>query len=368
MGGENIGGHLPVEPDVVGRPKPWQGKRFLLSAIVLAALGVEAGLILAQVGNGAPFEHIRWTWLFVAGAAEVVSVLSLGALYRPLLRAGGVVVTPGRGLALGSAASAITASLPAGTAIASGYLFKQFRRAGGSPGLAGWAVGVASALSLVGFCTVVAVGSAIGTSDPIDSAWEVGGVGLLLALLFIGASTMLVRRPDALRTASGPLVRHFPGRKSNRAAREAKFAAAIDQLSAIRPSANVLVPAFFFALLTWASDLVVFLLSLRAVGIAGIALSSAVFAYAAGLATVSFSVVPGGIGIVEAGMLLALTNAGATGSLATAGVVVYRVLAYVLVAAAGWLVFAMLRRRDRGRVERGATYLAVRSSGATSRN
>ena len=321
----------------------------MVVAVVLAALGIEAGLIASQVHNGAAFEHIRWGWLAVAGAAEVVSVLSLGALYRPLLRAGGVRVTPGRGLALGSAASAITASVPAGTAIASGYLFKQFRRAGGTSGLAGWVVTVAGALSLVGFGAVVAAGSSIGTSDPLDSAWQVGGVGLVLALLFIGGSITLIRRPNALRRVLGPAFRHFPGRKAGRAAREAKLTAAIDQLTAIRPSAGLLAGAFFFALLTWASDLAVFLLSLRAVGIGGVALSSAVLAYAAGLATVSISVVPAGIGTVEAGMLLELTNAGAAGSAAVAGVVTYRVIAYVLVAAAGWLVWAMLRRRDRGR-------------------
>jgi uncharacterized membrane protein YbhN (UPF0104 family) len=339
----------------------------VLPAVVLVALGVEAGLIASQVGNGASFDRIRWTWLAIASAAEVVSVLSLGLLYRPLLRAGGVGVTPGRGLALGSAASAITASVPAGTAIASGYLFKQFRRAGGSSGLAGWAVAVAGALSLVGFAAVVTAGSAIGTSDPLDAAWRVGGVGVLLALLLIVGSTILIRRPDALRRVLGPLFRRFPGPKASRAAREERLSAAIDQLTAIRPSVGVLVSAFFFALLTWASDLVVFLLSLRAVGVAGVALSSAVLAYAAGLATVSISVVPGGIGTVEAGMLLALTNAGATGPVATAGVVIYRVLAYVLVAAAGWLVFATLRRRDRNEAAKQRNVPHGTFAGATSR-
>lgn len=334
----------------MGRLRSGQRHRWVLPAVVLAALGIEAGLIASQVGNGASFDHIRWTWLAIAGGAEVVSVLSLGALYRPLLRAGGIVVTPGRGLALGSAASAITASAPAGTAIASGYLFKQFRRAGSSTGLAGWVVAIASTLSLVGFSAVIAAGSTIGSADPLEAAWQVGGIGVVLAVVFIGGSTILIHRPDALRRVLTPAFRHFPGSKANRTAREAKLDAAIDQLTAIRPSAGVLVTAFFFALLTWASDLVVFLLSLRAVGMAGVALSSAVLAYAAGLATVSISVVPGGIGTVEAGMLLALTNAGATGPMATAGVVIYRVLAYVLVAAAGWMVLAALRRRDRGSV------------------
>jgi uncharacterized membrane protein YbhN (UPF0104 family) len=327
-------------------------------AVVLAAVGVEAALIATQVGDGASFQHIRWRWLAMAGIAEVVSVLSLGAVYRPLLRAGGVVVTPGRGLALGSAASAITATVPAGTAIASGYLFKQFRRAGGSAGLAGWAVTVAGALSLVGFGVVVTAGSSIGTADPLDAAWQLGGIGVLFAALFVGGSVLLIRRPTALRAMLGPVFRHFPGRRVNRVAREAKLDAAIGQLTAIKPSARPLLGAFAFAVLTWASDLAVFLFSLRAVGVGGVALSSAVVAYAAGLATVSISVVPAGIGTVEAGMLLELTNAGATGSTALAGVVTYRVIAYVLVAVAGWLVWAALRRRDRRRLPTTAEPLA----------
>lgn len=331
----------------------WQGPgrrhKLVVPLIVLIALGAEVAVIGSQIGNGSSFDHIHWSWLAVAGAAEVVSVLALGALYRPLLRAGGVTVPPGHALALGSAASAITATLPAGTAIASGYLFKQFRRGGSSPGLAGWAVSVAAALSLIGFATVVVAGSTIGAGDPLGSVWRVGGIGLASAVLFIAGSTMLLRRPAALSRLLGPAYRHFPGRKLNR---EAKLTATVDQLTAIRPSVRILVTAFLFAVLTWASDLAVFLLSLHAVGIHGVAFDTSVVAYAAGLATVSISVIPAGIGTVEAGMLLALTSAGAKGPMALAGVVVYRVIAYVLVAAAGWLVWATLRRRDRGPTSR----------------
>jgi putative heme transporter len=329
--------------------QPGRRHRLVVPLTVLVAVGIEAAVIGSQMGNGASFDHIRWSWLAIAGAAEVVSVLSLGALYRPLLRAGGVAVPPGHALALGSAASAITATVPAGTAIASGYLFKQFRRGGSSPGLAGWAVSVAAALSLVGFATVVVAGSSIGTGDPLGSLWRVGGIGLALAVLFIAASTMLLRRPAALRRLLAPAYRHFPSRRTDRAAREAKLTALVEQLTALRPSVRILVSAFAFAVLTWASDLAVFLLSLHAVGLGSVAFDSAVVAYAAGLATVSITIIPAGIGTVEAGMLLALTSAGAKGPIALAGVVLYRVIAYVLVAAAGWLVWATLRRHDRTR-------------------
>src|SRR3954453_15014091 len=107
--------------------------RVAVVGVVLAALAIEAGLIVSHLGNGAAFDDINWEWLAAAAAAEVVSVASLGALYRPLLRAGGVSVSPARGLALGAAASAITATVPAGAAVSSGYLFGQFRRAGSTP-------------------------------------------------------------------------------------------------------------------------------------------------------------------------------------------------------------------------------------------
>jgi uncharacterized membrane protein YbhN (UPF0104 family) len=68
------------------------------------------------------------------------------------------------------------------------------------------------------------------------------------------------------------------------------------------------------------------------------------------LATTSISVIPAGVGAVEAGMLLGLTSAGVTGAVAVAGIVTYRVIAYILVAGAGWLVWAVLRRGDRAAV------------------
>jgi hypothetical protein len=319
--------------------------------VVLAALGLEAALIVSHVGDGAAFDDITWGWLLAAVATEVVSVASLGALYRPLLRAGGVSVRRGRGVALGAAASAITATVPAGTAVASGYLFGQFRRAGSNPAAAGWAVLVAAALSVAGFGAVVAAGAAFGADDWVDTAWQVGGVGVAAALIVVGTSTLLTRRPGALVAVLGPVYRRLPGNPDRRAARETKLDSAAAQLASIRPAPGHWLRAFGFAALTWASDLATFLLSLHAVGVHHLGIGAATLAYGAGLATTSISLVPAGIGAVEAGMLLGLTSAGVAGPVALAGIVTYRVVAYVLVAAAGWAIWAALRRAD-GRLVR----------------
>jgi uncharacterized membrane protein YbhN (UPF0104 family) len=303
---------------------------------------------------------IEWGWVGLAVTTEIVSVASLGALYRPLLRAGGVSVSPGRGAALGAAASAITATIPAGSAVASGYLFRQFRRAGSNTALAGWVVIVAAALSLAGFAAVVGSGAALGSSNWLAAIWQVGGIGLATALLVAAGFTVLTRRPAAAVRLLGPLFRHFPGRRANRAARIEALSQTVTQLAAIQPRLRLWGLAFLFAVLTWASDLATFVLSLHAVGIHHVTVASAAVAYGAGLATISISLIPAGIGAVEAGMLVGLTSAGIGSSMAFAGIVTYRVVAYVLVAAAGWLVWAMLRRRDANR-------RAVRLSGADQR-
>jgi uncharacterized membrane protein YbhN (UPF0104 family) len=291
---------------------------------------------------------IEWGWVGLAVTAEAVSVAAMGALYRPLLAAGGVSISRRRGAALGAAASAITATLPAGSAVASGYLFRQFRRAGGNAALAGWAVVVAAALSIAGFAAVVGSGVAVGSGDWLSSIWQVGGIGLAAAALLVAISTMLTRHPALTVRVLGPLFRHLPGRRANRAGREAALTGAVAQLTAIRPRTRLWLLVFLFAVLTWAGDMTTFVLSLHAVGIHHVTLTSAAVAYGAGLATISISLIPAGIGAVEAGMLVGLTSAGIAGSTAVAGIVTYRVVAYVLVAAAGWLVWALLRR-DTGR-------------------
>src|SRR3954452_20700389 len=114
----------------VGRSRQ---RRVLRWTVALGAIALEVGLIAPRRPEHAPaFAAIQWGWVAAAVGAETASVVTIGALYRPLVRAGGVSVTRRRSLAPGATASTITALVPAGPVASSAYLYRQFRRAGSS--------------------------------------------------------------------------------------------------------------------------------------------------------------------------------------------------------------------------------------------
>jgi putative heme transporter len=282
----------------------------------------------------------------VAIAAETTSVIAFGALYRPLLRAGSVSLTRRRSLATGATAAAITAMVPAGPVASSAYLYRQFRRAGSSGALAGWAVTATTALGLVAFGLVTGMAAVLGNDYSVGAAIRTGAVGLLATGVLIALSAVLTRhaRP-ILRVLSGTVGR-VVHRGADKAGCDAWLNRVVTQLGAIRPGLRQWGLAFTLAALTWASDLACFVVSLHAVGIDHVDMGAAALAYGAGLATTSVNLLPGGIGTVEAGMLLGLTHAGVAASAAVAGILTYRVVAYALVGVVGWAIWAAMRRRS----------------------
>lgn len=327
-------------------------RRIVTWSLVAAALGLEIAILAPWVGRSdlAPGQF-RWPWLAVAVGAEMASVFALGALYRPLLRAGGVPMTRRRTAALGAAASAITATVPGGPAVASGYLYRQFRRVGGSPALSGWSVGVAGALSIAGFGVVAGTAAALQSADSLADALGAAAVGLAAALGLIGLAVALLHHARPFLRLVQKVCRRLPGAAGRRQHCAAtSLDQAVEQFTAIHPRWRHWLLAFAMAVLTWAADFACFVLSLHAVGIESVGIGAAAAAYGAGLATTSLSLVPGGLGTVETGMMFGLTQAGIAASRAVAGIVAYRLVAYVLVAGVGWSVWAVLRRSQPGRL------------------
>jgi uncharacterized protein (TIRG00374 family) len=98
-------------------------------------------------------------------------------------------------------------------------------------------------------------------------------------------------------------------------------------------------------------DLVCLVAACRAAGAHGPTIEVALVAYAAGMAASSLPLVPGGIGVVDGALLLALTRGGLSLSQATAGVLIYRLISLVFVAVVGWLFWLVLNQRDRRRIQ-----------------
>ncbi len=140
-----------------------------------------------------------------------------------------------------------------------------------------------------------------------------------------------------------------PPREERCAGQDAKVVDRLaDEITAITPRMRDWSAAFWFSLLNWLADLACFVLCCYAVGVTQLGVGAAMVAYVAGLATTSISLLPAGIGSLEAGMLLGLTHGGVAAPVAVACIVVYRLVSYALVAAVGWIVWAALRRRFAG--------------------
>jgi uncharacterized protein (TIRG00374 family) len=97
----------------------------------------------------------------------------------------------------------------------------------------------------------------------------------------------------------------------------------------------------------------VFELSLRAVGIsvASLPLSEAFLAWAIGRVITSLPITPGGIGVVELGMIGTLVGFGASNAHVVAAVLLYRVVIVLPTLVIGLLALPVLRRLASARAE-----------------
>jgi uncharacterized protein (TIRG00374 family) len=321
-------------------------RRVLRVAIGLAVIGVEAALIAPHVSRGGDaLADLRWGWVLAAIACEIASVATYGRLRRRLLSAGGVQLPLGRMGALAAASNAMAATIPAGAAVAAGYLYRQFRRVGASAPLAVWTVSAAAVVSGLAFSVLTMAGTILDGDDSLAGVIGAGGLSLVLVVGLIGALMLVTRHPRPIVTRLRALCAHLPGRRSRDCDSAADVDTVVAQLTAIHPRARDWGAAFWFASVSWAGDLACFVLCCYAVGVSSLGVGVAVIAYVAGLATSSLSLLPGGIGTVEAGFMVGLAHAGVTAPLAVAGILTYRVVAYGLVALVGWTAWALLRRR-----------------------
>ena len=100
------------------------------------------------------------------------------------------------------------------------------------------------------------------------------------------------------------------------------------------------------ALANWLADAAVLAVSIRATG-ATVPWHDLLLVYGSGIAAQSLNITPGGLGVAEGSLSLALIATGLGASQALAAVLLYRLASFWLVALAGWLVVFRLRRPRR---------------------
>jgi uncharacterized protein (TIRG00374 family) len=321
-----------------------------LALLAVSLLAVE-GVLLAPRLNGvaAALAEASWPLLLLAIAAQLLSFAAFAAMYRQMLRSGRLHVPLRQVGGLVLAANALSATLPAGSAVATGYSFQRMRRLGASIPLATWTVAITGLISGATF-TAMAVAGTFSVGGRSGGALSVAvscGALLAVALMMRAAA----QRPHVL-TAVGHRLHRAVNRMRRRepstdADRVEQFVA---QLGAIRPRSFDWLAAVSYAALNWAGDVACLVLSCHAVGLSHLSPQLILLTYSADAAAGIVQLLPGGLGTVDGALVVSLVNGGVGVALATAGVVIYRLISFVLMAAIGWVVWFAVRNRTMTRI------------------
>jgi uncharacterized protein (TIRG00374 family) len=323
------------------RRRSWVHNPLFLTAIVVVILAVLVSRLHSTEHDLATaYRHLSWErfpWLLLALSAEAVSFVCYAMVQRSLLRAGGARLTRRTMVALAVAATGLTNLVPGGTAPASGWLVKQYRRREIPMPLALWAVLAGGFAATVSILLLLLVGAGVaGLLGPLEFAGcavalVAGAVGVVVGVHNLSALTHWLERHQARRGLR--LVR----KAADKTAGVASFR------TTLPGGAFVLI----FSIANWAMDVFVLI---GAFGLLGLPVPwrAVLFAYAAAQVAGSLAPVPGGVGFVEGGMIGAFALAGSGLSGAILATIVYRAITCWLVAAVGSLMLAVLSRRSAG--------------------
>jgi uncharacterized protein (TIRG00374 family) len=311
---------------------------------VVAVVVVEVLVLRPYLGGAASsLRHPDWVWLVVALYAETVSMIAFARLQRRMLAAGGVRVALRKAIAVTLAANAMSVTMPAGPAVSSSFTFRRMRSWGASGpvvtyGLVTSGLLSAVALSLIGIAGATVVG------DPSNFAF--GAAEVIAALMLALWLRRLARRPDLLlRVGSWGLRRANRLRRRSLDSGQDRIRELIEELVVVHPTPRDWTMGLALAALNWIADLVCLVASCRAIGAHGATVGVVLVAYAAGMAASSIPLLPGGIGVVDGALILALVNGGVSPARATAGVLIYRAISFGLVALVGWATWWAISRR-----------------------
>ena len=254
-------------------------------------------------------------WLLIGALAEFASMAMFARQQRRLLIAFGVRLPRHRALALSYSRSAISISLPAGSAVSAGYAFRQFR-AGGADRAAATSVMVLSGLlSFAGLALLYLTG-AIATNP-----------ALILAAIPVAAAVIVMPLPTP-KVHTGRLAPLFNALATARDVAPRHWTLALGA-----------------AAMNWLTDLLCLYATARAFDLP-LGLPELAGVYLTVQIVRQIPLTPGGIGVIEASLLAGLVSAGAGQPAAAAAVLAYRLLSCWLVLPLGLVGWMVLRRSD----------------------
>ena len=308
-------------------------------ALAVLALWALAGRRDELRGVTHYLDDLNGAWTALAVVLEAASFVAFALVQRACLAAGGVPVTTTAMTNVTLAATAIANSIPAGPVVASVFAFRQYRRRGADDTLAGWtlvAVFVAASISLA---VLAAAGLVVAGAS--GHAYDLTGVtvGVLAVTVFLGV--LFVQRDALVWVIRGCVrgLRRLTGRPRGELGASVDHVVARLAVVGLRPLQALAVLGY--ALANWIFDCACLVCCFAAVG-APVPWRGLLLAYGAGQLAANLPITPGGLGVVEGSITIALSYFGGSELAAIAAVLLYRILSFWIELPIGWGVWGGL--------------------------
>jgi putative heme transporter len=320
---------------VIVRWRRWIWIIFGLAGLLLAARAV-AGSRAELFAGVSSLRRVSWIWLGLAVVAEGCAFTALTFAQRRMLRAGGVSVGVGTLARLAVAGQAVGSVLPAGYLVSNVVVLRVLARRGVSQLLALWMLAIAGLLYIVTLLLIGLVGAQLASASKHVPDLRAGAaitLGVVIAVFVTGMTVARLRKHPwtvhelAARMPGGPLKRLIGG----------------DVLANVSLGRKGWGVALIWMRLFWISDLTCLAIAFLAVA-AALPRHGLLIAYAAGQFAALLPITPGGLGVAEGSMAVALSAYGVTAT-AVAAVLLYRLVAYWAILPAGGICYLSLRRR-----------------------
>jgi putative heme transporter len=346
------------------------GRRWWRRA-ALVVLGVAAAALAGRVLFDSSDElltafdtltSVQVGWVVLAVLVEVVSYAARGAADAVVLRRGGGragVTTLSAATLAGDAAAYC---LPFGFAASGVVMIDLLRRRRVNTAVAGWMFAVSSVFYVSSVTVLTLIAVEIAGNDDRVAGLQAISLGLLGALAICGAGYALLRRSTFRHRLSQLLPVMFPRRRpesppkydNGQVGRVRALGLAVrsfvrnwaQQLRAVRLTPLVGLAAFILMMVSWVADVAVLAVAFPALN-SSPPWTGLLLAYCAGQIAASVPVTPGGIGVVEGSITLALVAFGGAETITLAAVLLYRLIAYWSCIPAGGLAWLALRMTSR---------------------
>ncbi len=282
--------------------------------------------------------------------------MAYAALQGRLLAAGEVHVGMSALTGITLAGTSIQNSLPGGVVFSAVWSFRQFNRRGADDVLSGWTLLATSALSLIALVVLAGAGlaAANNTGHDFDLFGDIATMVVLTGLVIFAWT----RRDAILRSLVRPLglIQRAVGRPRGNPRVLVQLVS--DRMAAVTPRPADWLASAGFALAFWVFDAACLVVAFKVVG-APIPWRAIPLAYAAGQLAANLPITPGGLGVVEGSLTIALVAYGGGYASTVAAVLVYRMISFWGMLPPGWVCWAVcswtLRKAESARLVTGPT-------------